>query len=143
VGSFAPPGGRITGVANMNTQETDKRLELLKGTIPKLSRAAILWNPDDPPEGLAFAEADARSKAIGVQLVSLMMRTPDDFTNAFDVAIGSRVERLVDANGPLLGNQRTRLIRFAVQTRLPGIRRDRQWTLEGGLMAYGANRATF
>ena len=48
VDSLARPGGNITGVTNIATELTGKRLEMLKETIPKLSRVAVLWNPQGP-----------------------------------------------------------------------------------------------
>jgi ABC-type uncharacterized transport system substrate-binding protein len=45
VTSLARPGGNITGMTMGGAELYGKRLEVLKETIPKLSRAAILWNP--------------------------------------------------------------------------------------------------
>ena len=48
VSSLARPGGNVTGLSLMVTDLTAKRLQLLKETIPRLSRVAVLWNPDTP-----------------------------------------------------------------------------------------------
>src|SRR4030095_10498838 len=47
VGSFARPGGNITGVTPLDPELIGKQLELLKETLPKLSRVAVMWKPDD------------------------------------------------------------------------------------------------
>jgi len=47
--SLARPGGNVTGLSQMGTELVGKRLELLKEIVPKLSRVAVLWNP----QGLA------------------------------------------------------------------------------------------
>ena len=47
VDSLARPGGNITGFTGIGTELAGKRLELLKETIPRLSRVAVLWNPGD------------------------------------------------------------------------------------------------
>jgi len=48
VESLARPGGNVTGVTTVATALAGKRLELLKETIPKLSRVAVLWDSQDP-----------------------------------------------------------------------------------------------
>jgi len=47
VTTFAKPGGNITGVISLSPELSGKQLELLKETLPKLSRLAVMWNPDD------------------------------------------------------------------------------------------------
>jgi putative tryptophan/tyrosine transport system substrate-binding protein len=44
VASLARPGGNVTGMANLDTELSGKRLEILKAVVPGLSRVAILWN---------------------------------------------------------------------------------------------------
>ena len=44
VDSLARPGGNITGFTNIASVLSGKRLELLKETVPKLSRVAVLWD---------------------------------------------------------------------------------------------------
>ena len=45
VESLARPGGNVTGLSQMTPELAGKRLELLKEMVPKLSRVAVLWNP--------------------------------------------------------------------------------------------------
>src|SRR5215475_7723395 len=47
VDSLARPGGNITGFTSITAVLSGKRLELLKETVPKLSRVAMLWDPRD------------------------------------------------------------------------------------------------
>ena len=71
VGSLARPGGNVTGLTYISTELAGKRLEILKEILPRLSRVAVLWNPEDPPRVLEYKESgigreDARSRlAIG------------------------------------------------------------------------------
>lgn len=44
IDSYRRPGGNITGVFNINAALSAKRLEILKETLPSLSRAAVLWD---------------------------------------------------------------------------------------------------
>ncbi|HSK28852.1 MAG TPA: ABC transporter substrate-binding protein, partial [Candidatus Limnocylindria bacterium] len=48
VASLARPGANVTGMANSFTELRGKQMEILKETIPKLLRVAVLWNPDSP-----------------------------------------------------------------------------------------------
>ncbi len=45
VDNRARPGGNLTGFTRTAAALAGKRLELLKETIPKLSRVAVLWQP--------------------------------------------------------------------------------------------------
>jgi len=45
VESLARPGGNVTGITNLVTELSGKRLELLKEAVPKLARFAVLYDP--------------------------------------------------------------------------------------------------
>jgi putative tryptophan/tyrosine transport system substrate-binding protein len=60
VDSLARPGGNITGFTVMSAVLAGKRLELLKETIPKLSRVALLWDPQSPGSGQQWKKANSR-----------------------------------------------------------------------------------
>jgi putative tryptophan/tyrosine transport system substrate-binding protein len=67
VASLARPGGNVTGMANLDTELSGKRLEILKAVVPGLSRVAILWNPANPAHGPALEESEVAARALGVQ----------------------------------------------------------------------------
>src|SRR2546426_1100744 len=83
VASLARPGGNVTGFIDVSSDLTGKRLELLKETVPKTSRIAILWDPAAPAAAGEFREAEVAARALGVQLQSLEVRGTGDFENAF------------------------------------------------------------
>jgi len=84
VASLGRPGGNITGVTWVHDQLAGKSIELLKDTVPSVSRVAILWNPDHTdPE---FRETQRASRALNVQLQSLEVREPGDYEGAFQAA---------------------------------------------------------
>ena len=60
-----------------------KRLELLKEAFPKVARVAFLWEAGDPRGNLALTEMEAAAKALGLKLLSLEVRSLDDFDSAF------------------------------------------------------------
>jgi len=140
ISSLARPGGRVTGTATpLATQLTAKRIEFLKEAVPNIARVAILWNPANPAEATAFGEAQTAARAAGLQLQSLQVRVPGDFVAAFEAVTQGRAEALLDGGGPLLANNRKRILDFAATKRIPVIGRARLWVEDGALMAYGAN----
>ncbi len=137
ISTIARPGGRVTGTATLGPQLTAKRIELLKEALPKISRVAILWNPDNPPERTGFSEAQIAASAAGLQLQSLQIRAAEDFVGAFEAVTQGRAEAILDGGGPLLANNRKRILDFAAAKRIPVIGRARPWVEDGALMSYG------
>jgi ABC-type uncharacterized transport system substrate-binding protein len=138
VTSLARPGGQITGTASIGPQLTAKRVEFLKEAIPGITRAAILWNPSNPAEATAFGEAQSAAKIVGLELQSLPVRVTEDFNAAFQAAQG-RAQALLDGGGPLLANNRKRILDFAERQKVSVIGRGRPWVEDGALMSYGGN----
>ena len=67
-----------------------KRLELLKETVPKLSRVAVLWDPRDPSTAQGWKESQLPARALGLQLHSMEVSSADKFESAFKEAIKAR-----------------------------------------------------
>ena len=83
VNSLARPGGNITGVTNIATELTGKRLEILKETVPKLSRVAVLWNPQGPTSPDPWKESQLAAKELGLQLHSMEVSSAEKFEGMF------------------------------------------------------------
>jgi putative ABC transport system substrate-binding protein len=141
VTSLARPGGQVTGTASIGPQLTAKRVEFLKEAIPGITRAAILWNPSNPAEATAFGEAQNAAKIVGLELQSLPVRVSEDFTSAFQAAVQDRAQALLDGGGPLLANNRKRILDFAERQEISVTGRGRPWVEAGALMSYGGNSA--
>jgi putative ABC transport system substrate-binding protein len=137
VASLARPGGNITGLSLVALELTGKRLELLKESVPNISRVAMLWNPEAAGPILAFKEAQAVSPVLGLQLQSLEVRTPDDFESMFRAAARGRNEALIVQADGLINSHRTRIVDLAAKNRLPAIYTESEYVNVGGLMFYG------
>jgi putative tryptophan/tyrosine transport system substrate-binding protein len=74
VASLARPGGNITGMANIFTDLRGKQMELLKESIPRLSRVAIIWNPDSPAGPAQQSYTESEALVIGLRFQSLPVR---------------------------------------------------------------------
>jgi putative tryptophan/tyrosine transport system substrate-binding protein len=141
VESLARPGGNITGLSQMAPELAGKRLELLKETVPKLSRVAVLWNPEGPTTTLAWEESQLPARQLGLQLHSTEVRSPSDFDKAFEGATKARTDALAVMPSQLFVNNQKRIADFAAKNRLPSIFYLREFVDSGGLMSYGADRS--
>ncbi len=135
VASFARPGGNTTGVSILASELNVKRLELLKETLPRVSRIAALWDPGSGTFHLKGLEAAARS--LGVELQILEVRRPEDFRRAFEAAKKARAGALNVLASPFLYGHRQTIIDLAAKNRLPAIYQWREMPEAGGLMSYG------
>jgi putative ABC transport system substrate-binding protein len=137
VSSLARPGGNITGLSMMTPDLEGKRLELLKEAFPKVARVALLWQPSGSRGNLALTEMDAAAKALGLKLLSLEVRSLDDFEGAFARAKKERAQALITTPGGLINTQQRRVLDFAAKNRLPAIYHYSEFVEAGGLMSYG------
>ena len=135
VASLGRPGGNITGVTWVHDQLAGKSVELLKDTVPSVSRVAVLWNPDHTdPE---FRETQRASRALVVQLQSLEVRQSGDFEGAFQAVERGRAEALIVFGSRLMFLNRQRIGEFAAKNRLVMVGVP-TWLMEiGGLLNYG------
>ena len=140
VASLARPGGNVTGLANVSSPLSAKRLELLKEVVPELSRAAVLSNADNPAASLSFRELEEAARPLAVQLHRLEVRGPNlDLEGAFEAARSGRAEALVVLTDSVLFVHRTRIASLAAQSRLPSIHEYKEYAEAGGLLVYGPN----
>jgi putative ABC transport system substrate-binding protein len=79
VASLARPGGNVTGLTNFAPELTGKRLELLKESAPKVSRVAVLLNPENASSAGRWKEADAVGQLLRVRLQAVEIRSTEDF----------------------------------------------------------------
>jgi len=138
IASLARPGGNVTGVSGSAGLELfAKQLELLKETVPKIRRVAILSNPDNAYHQLAIREVNVAARSLGVQLQLLEARGPNEFDAAFAAMAKERVEALLVLSDTIFGSHATRLADLAARSRLPATYGVREDVKAGGLMSYG------
>ena len=137
VASLAHPGGNITGMSLMTAPLGGKRLELLKRTVPDLTRVAVFWNPPNPAYGPILKELEAAAPTLGVKLQRLEVRVPGDFEGAFEAAIRQRAGALVAPGDPLVANRPRMVADLALKYRLPTIMDNKEFAEAGGLLSLG------
>jgi putative tryptophan/tyrosine transport system substrate-binding protein len=138
--SLARPGGNVTGLSVLLPELSGKRLELLKETLPKITRVAVLWNPTDAALLMpALKEIEVAAQAYTLQLHSIEVRSTEDIDTAFVGMKKARLNALLTILDPLTTLHSKRIVELAAKNRLPGMYPTRQFVEEGGLMAYGIN----
>ena len=139
VASLARPGGNITGLSALAPELTGKRLELLKETVPKLSRLAILGTSTDPGYAKTSREIKLDAEALKVQLQNLDVQNPKDTEAAFQDARKNRADAVLALPSPVFISQRTKVAELAVKNRLPSMYYRGDFVEDGGLMSYGVS----
>jgi len=134
VASMARPGGNVTGMSRMVPELGSKRLELLKETVPRVARVAVLLNPVTSKLELEATRAAARR--LNVDLKILKVANADDLTRAFAALDKARPDALTMFSDSKTTGYRVLVGDFAKQHRLPSIFGAREFVDAGGLMSY-------
>jgi putative tryptophan/tyrosine transport system substrate-binding protein len=141
VASLAHPGGNMTGVANSFIELRGKQMELLKETLPRLSRIAILWNPESRAGPAQQKLTEQEAQALGLKSQSLAVRSGDDFENAFAAAKRERSGAVLVTANPLIFSHFGHIAGLAITHRLPAIHPQKEFVEAGGLIMYGPSEA--
>jgi len=139
VPSLARPGGNVTGTSLMAPDLVGKQFEVLKETVPKVSRVALLRNPANPASEPQLREAEAAARALGMRLQTLEARGPEDIDRAFAAMTRERASALVVLTDAIFTNQRRQIAELAVERRLPAVYGHIEHAEAGGLLAFSAN----
>ena len=120
-----------------------KRLELLKETVPKLARVAVLYDPAIPATVREVKEVlPVAARGLGLTLQPWEVRDADGFEKVFAALNKQRPDGLyVPGGGALMTANRKRIAGFALKSRLPSMYSNREAVDAGGLMYYGADLA--
>jgi putative ABC transport system substrate-binding protein len=139
VGSFARPGGNITGVTTFSTELTAKRIELLKELVPNLSRVALLHNMGNPAAPPEWEETKTAARSLGLKAELLDVRSEGDLGRAFEWVVRQHVDALVIGADGLTQMYQQTIVDFVARNRLPSACPAREFVEAGGLIAYAVN----
>jgi len=131
----------VTGLSTFVPELTGKRLELLKETLPKLSRVATIWNTANPGNTPLLRDTEVAARQLGLELQSVGIRSPADLEGAFATMAKSKVGALNVLSDAFMNNNRTAITGMALKSRLPSIYPTDVYVQAGGMMSYGANLA--
>ncbi|HEY5899090.1 MAG TPA: ABC transporter substrate-binding protein [Burkholderiales bacterium] len=137
VASLSRPNGNLTGISEGEAELSAKRLQLLKEAVPNASRLAVLWNQEDAGMTLRYRKIDSAARALGVTVMALGVREPDDFESAFAAIKRERPQAIFLVTDALTSLNRQRVIEFAAAERIPAMYEFGSYVQDGGLMSYG------
>ena len=140
VASLAKPGGNITGLTTLTVDLSVKQLQLLNEAVPRMSRVAVLWNPDNPWHSAALTALQTSGAANGLQLQPLEVRGPDAIDGAFQAMTTERAQTVLVLADPMLFVHRQRLADLAIKNRLPMMGNVRSYAGAGSLLTFWADR---
>jgi putative ABC transport system substrate-binding protein len=140
VASLARPGGNITGFTLVATEQSAKRLELIKEMLPGLTRAAVLWNPDAAGHRMQLAEMQLVAPKLEIVLQSISVKSADDIVAALHTAEHGAPQAIVTMEDPMIQSRRAAIAEFSLQHKIPVMGEFRSMADAGALMAYGPNQ---
>jgi putative ABC transport system substrate-binding protein len=135
--SLAKPADNITGQSFLNTELSAKRLALLKDTLPRARRIAMLVYADSGPDR-DVRETRTAAQRLGLHVQRVDVRL-DDLARSFGDAKKERADAIDVLASAWLNAHRERLVELAAQNGLPAIYESRDYVDAGGLMSYGQN----
>jgi len=141
VASLGRPGANITGLTIIMSETMAKSLELLKATIPRLTRVAVIWDPATPSHGPGLKAVEAAGRALELRIQPVPVRSPTEFDNAFSTIVHERPGAVLVLSTPLFMGGAKRLAELALTHKLPTMFGPREHVEAGGLMSYSPDRA--
>src|SRR5262245_12100422 len=118
-----------------------KRLSILKEVVPKLSRVAVLVNPDMGVYAPQLRAVRTAADALSVIVKEIPVRDTADLERAFGEAVGGHAQAVLAFRDPLMLRHRREVAQLAARHRVPGMFGSREIAEAGGLIFYGEDLA--
>jgi putative tryptophan/tyrosine transport system substrate-binding protein len=141
VSSLERPGGNVTGVTVFSSELAAKRLELLKQTVPKLTRVAVQWNSANHATALQVKEAERASQALGLTVHPVEVRGAEELERAFQLVANGRSGAVLVVSDAGFIVRRVQIAELSAKARLPSMYAFKEHVHAGGLMSYGQDLA--
>jgi putative ABC transport system substrate-binding protein len=137
--SVRRPGGNVTGLSTLALGLMGKQLELLKETVPSLSRVAILHSPDNRGHANLIRQAKEAAPVLGLGLIAIPVTGAASLPAAFRRMKAEGVDGIVVLRSGFLLRLRGQITTLSREARLPTMFGHGREAAAGGLMAYGAD----
>ena len=138
VGSFARPGGNVTGLTVQPSDLNSKRLELLREIIPSVRRLAVLVNIGNLGASQEVISIRTAAASLNFEVNILEVRTGEEIEKAM-AALKGLTDALYVFSEPLTNANRYQIIKAATAAKVPTIFGFREFVDAGGLISYGPN----
>jgi putative tryptophan/tyrosine transport system substrate-binding protein len=139
VTNLAHPGGNVTGLSAMKTEHTAKLLQLLKETMPRLTRVAVLWNPDTPWHANVIEALRAAAPTFSIALSLMSVQMAEQLGTAFSSIGRANAQALYLLEAPIFLTHRAMLLKLLLKAHVPMIESERRFVDSGGLISFGAS----
>lgn len=139
VGSWAEPGGNVTGISNYWSSMGSKWLEMLKKIAPRVSRVAYVTNPDTMPLARYFSSIKAAAQEFGIEPVVRMVRDSAEIKDVLAEFDHEPNGGLIAAPNAFVIRHRKQIIELASRYRVPAVYPYRYFVNDGGLLSYGVD----
>ncbi len=138
VGSFAKPGGNVTGVNILTSEVVAKRLRLLHDLLPNVVRIAVLVDPNNPAIAKnTVQDVQKAAPIMGLQTQIINATTVGEINEVFAAFERDRPDALFVAPDSFLTSRRVQLATLTARDRIPATYPNRDYVEVGGLMSYG------
>src|SRR3954463_8358870 len=139
VGSFARPGGHVTGVSSLSVEVSRKRLEFMHELLPGATAFGVVVNPTSPTASSQTRNLQIAAGVLGVDLAVLHASTEREFEGAFAAVRRLPISGLVFTSDPYFANRSQQLATLAARYSVPAITQSRDFPIAGGLISYGGD----
>jgi putative ABC transport system substrate-binding protein len=137
--NLARPGGNITGQTLVATEQSAKRLELVKELFSNAGKIGVLWNGNNTGHSFQFKEIQRVAPSLGIELISLPVRGETELEPALRTVVEAASPVILSMDDSLIGFLRARTIEFCLRNKLALIGEFRFTPAAGGLISYGPN----
>jgi len=139
VASLARPGGNLTGLTLVSTEQVLRRLQLVRDLSKELVRVAALYSGRALGHPLQIKAMEQAAPALGMVLQSFPNITADDVDKSLQAAVQANAQVIFTMEDPVIESHRERIVGFAMRQRLPVIGEFKPMAMAGALMSYSPN----
>jgi len=140
VPSLARPGGNVTGFTwDTGADGTGKLLEIAKELFPKARGFGLLWNLENDSGPFYAREFESYASTLGLALVSVGVRTPEEFAPAFERMAREKASAVFVFPDPFTVRHRPAVSAALGRYRLPALWGSAAWPLQGAVLTFSAN----
>ena len=139
VASLAHPGGNITGFTHFEQSMVGKWVDVLKEAVPGITRAAVIFDPNNPASNVYLPAIETVSRSIAVQLTPTGVRDGAEIKSAIESFAREPNGALIVLPNPVTLVHHELTIALAASHRLPAMYPYRSYPDSGGLMSYGVD----